>query len=71
MAQVFKKAYRKHQTLFLSLLTFVVFVGAAVYVFDVPFSQLVDYFLVAIVGLFFLIGAACVSILLIKWIRQR
>lgn len=63
------KCYRRWQTVFLSLLCFLSFVGAAVFVFEVEASLLWGYFFNALIGLALVIIAAGLSAMLLRKLK--
>lgn len=63
--------YRRWQTLILALLTFLTFVGSAIFVFDVNSNELWAYLLNTLLLLVFLVMAALLSVLMSKFFRKR
>ncbi|CAA0117500.1 Uncharacterised protein [BD1-7 clade bacterium] len=65
------KLFRKWQTMILAILTFVVFVWAAIDVFDVEPSVIWAFFMSAVTGLFAIIVFAALTIACLNLLKRR
>ncbi len=71
----FRKAYKRHQTLLLAAITFVLFIWAAIDVFDVSpavIKQLLLFTIMLLGGVIVVAGGTFMLVLLIKhWLRRK